>query len=919
MRTTPKFKLNLLTRSACIACGATMSMATMQAVFAQDSGSNLQRVEITGSAIKRIDAETAVPVTVLKMDELKQAGVTTTEQAMAAITSMQSSTGTSQVVGAGTGGASYADLRGLGANKTLVLLNGRRIANNSISGEAPDLNMIPFAAINRIEVLRDGASALYGSDAIGGVINFITRDDYAGGTVTVGLDQPGKAGGEANGVNLGIGFGDLDKDGFNIFGFVDMQRQANIGGLQRSINTRYPGGLSSNTFPANYGQMDEPYYVPAMNPAAPGCNANPNITPNVSIASACKETTSSFVDYIPKSERTSGFLKGTKKIDANTQLGLEYFYSQSIVQSKIAPVPYNGQPMNRFLPDGVTPNPYFPGNPGAIAYNSVLGAYDPAFAGYYGDVAGTTQLGAKTLVQPGFVYVNWRDLVNGQRMDKNTNTQQRLVGSIDGTWGDWDYQAAVTYNENKVHVELSGYTDGALIAEGIVSGIINPFAEQNAAGLAYLKAAAKAGSQQIATATSTGADFHASRMMGDLLGAGRQVSLAVGGSYSADKMEQVGDDKAMNEVLVGSTGFDPATNNKGERNVSALFAEFNIPVSKELDVTVAGRADMYSDMGNSFNPKIAFRYQPSKQLLLRGSASTGFRAPSLYDAYSSNVFTNTAYVTDRATGLANQYTAQYGGNKDLKPETSKTISLGAVAEPQKGLTFSADIWSIQVEHTIGSLPDTTVFGSDQFNYLFHRNAGGNLSTSGNACPGPTCGYVDLRTQNLGGVKTSGLDLSANYRVSLPGYGNVSLGLASTYVDKYEYQEYEGGPWVQNIGAYVGGGPIFRWTHNASVVWSNGEFSVGLAGHYKSGYTDQAEDANRSWNGYTGNPVGEYVTFDAYTTWSPSKATAITFGIRNLSDVEPPTSFQVATFQAGYDPRFADPTGRTFYVRGTFSF
>ena len=916
-RNAPKFKLNLLTRSACIACGATMSMATLQPVFAQDSASNLQRVEITGSAIKRIDAETAVPVTVLKMDDLKKSGVTTTEQAMAAITAMQSSMGTSQVVGAGTGGASYADLRGLGANKTLVLLNGRRIANNSISGEAPDLNMIPFAAINRIEVLRDGASALYGSDAIGGVINFITRDDFAGGSFTIGLDQPGKAGGEANGVNLGLGFGDLNKEGYNIFGFVDMQRQTNLGGLQRSINKRYPGGLSVNPFPANYGQtefMDGSW----MNPAAPSCTANPNITVDTSFASACKESTSGFVDYIPKSERNSGFLKGTQKLDANTQVGLEYFFSQSIVQSKIAPVPYFGQPMNRFLPNGTTPNPYFPGNAGAIAYNSVHNPYNPGFMGLYGEV-GTTGYGKSVLINPGFVYVNWRDLTSGERMDKNTNTQQRIVASIDGTWGAWDYQAAATYNENKVQVSLSGYTNGALIADGIASGVINPFGDQSAAGLAYIKAAAYSGSQQIATAKSKGVDFHASRMLGDLLGAGRPVLVAVGGSYSDDTMQQAGDDMALNVALKGSTGFDPMTNNKGARTVSALFSEFNIPLSKDLEVTAAGRADSYSSMGSSFNPKVAVRYQPMKELLIRGSASTGFRAPSLYDAYAANVFTNTASVTDRATGKTSQFTAQYGGNADLKPETSKTISLGAVAEPQKGLTFSADIWSINVEHTIGSLPDTTVFGSDQFNYLFHRNANGGLSQGGNSCPGTSCGYVDLRSQNLGGLNTSGLDLNANYRVNIAGAGNVSFGLASTYVDKYEYQEYEGGPWIQNVGVYVGGGPVFKWTHNASIIWTNGEFSAGLAGHYKSGYADQATTSNKKLLGYTGAPVVEYVTYDAYSTWNIQKNAAITVGVRNLTDVEPPTSFQVATFQAGYDPRFTDPTGRTFYLRGTFSF
>ncbi|MEG1055703.1 MAG: TonB-dependent receptor plug domain-containing protein, partial [Janthinobacterium sp.] len=132
-----------------------------QPAMAQQSDAPIQRVEITGSAIKRIDGETSVPVTILKMDDLKKQGITTIEQVMSNLSASQASQGTSQVVGLGTGGASFADLRGIGANKTLVLLNGRRLANNALDSSAPDLNMIPFAALERVEVLRDGASSLY--------------------------------------------------------------------------------------------------------------------------------------------------------------------------------------------------------------------------------------------------------------------------------------------------------------------------------------------------------------------------------------------------------------------------------------------------------------------------------------------------------------------------------------------------------------------------------------------------------------------------------------------------------------------------------------------------------------------------------------------------------------------------------------
>ena len=170
----------------------------------------IARVEITGSAIKRLDAETAVPVTVIRADDLKKEGITTIEQVMANLSVSQAQQGTSQSVGASTGGASFADLRGIGANKTLVLLNGRRLANNAYDSSAPDLNMIPFAALERVEVLRDGASSLYGSDAVGGVINFITKKNYQGGVATFGEDVPSHGGGRSINANVAFGFGDLD-------------------------------------------------------------------------------------------------------------------------------------------------------------------------------------------------------------------------------------------------------------------------------------------------------------------------------------------------------------------------------------------------------------------------------------------------------------------------------------------------------------------------------------------------------------------------------------------------------------------------------------------------------------------------------------------------------------------------------------
>jgi iron complex outermembrane receptor protein len=912
-------KRTVLAKSLLIAFSGSAAMYAAPS-FAQDAAApdstptqQLQRVEITGSAIRRIDAETAVPITVIKIDDLKKQGVTTIEQVMASVSSMQMQQGTSQVVGLGTGGASFADLRGLGANKTLVLLNGRRLANNAYDSSAPDLNMIPFAALERVEVLRDGASALYGSDAVGGVINFITRRDFTGGTITVGMDSPQHPGGVAKSANIGLGFGDLGKDGFNVFGILDRQIQDRIGGTQRPYNTRYAGGISPTTNPANYFQAGA-----TGNPTAPTCAAGTDLIPNAA-GLGCQMTTSSFVDYIPRSERTSGLLKGTLKLGENHELGLEYFASQSVVQSQIAPVPYGALRQNPFLTDGVTPNPYYPGHAGnSFTPNIPL---DPAF-----NNGGALPAGA----QPGYITVKWRDLPNGPRADQNINNQQRLVASLSGNLGAWDYQAAATYNENKVKENLIGYSNGGVITAGVLNGIINPFGPQDAAGSALIDSAALNGNVENAKGTTAGVDAHASRELGDWLGAGRSAALAIGGEAQHQKFVQKANPVYAAQV-VSSTGIDPGLDNEGSRNVYAAYAELNVPIVKDLDVTAALRYDKYSDFGSTTNPKVSFRYQPVQQLLLRGSYSTGFRAPSLYEINSAQAYTNSTIQNDpvncpggvvapgktEAISCQAQFETLTGGNKNLKPEKSKNAAFGLVLQPAADLTLGIDFWWVRLTQAIGTLNQDDVFGPNfatLYAGLYHRDPQGNLSTDGSQCPDPTtCGYVDLRTQNLGGINTNGIDLSANYRLRAGDIGSFAFLLNSTYVQKYEYQNSEGGEWHQNVGVYSGTGPVFRWQHNVNFNWTLREFGAGLAAHYKSAYGDDPSNAPDGFR------VASYTTFDVYTSWAATKGFGITLGIRNMFDRAPPLSYQTQTFQAGYDPRFTDPTGRTYYLRGSYTF
>ena len=896
-----------------IAFGSSL-LTVAPGAFAQDT--TVQRVEITGSAIRRVDAETAVPVTVIKADELRAQGITSTEQILASISAAQVSTSTSQVVGNNNGGASFADIHALGSNKTLVLLNGHRLANNAFNGGAPDLNMIPFAAVDRVEVLRDGASSLYGTDAIAGVINFITKRDFNGGNISIGMDAPQHPGGLTRDANLGFGFGDLDKNGINVFGFLDFGSAQRIKGTQRPFNTRQPGGLSPTPFPANYNQNGAFY----GNPAAPACNsAGLTGAADPSDHTSCQEATASFVDYTPRVERASGYAKATVKTFGDGTFSLEGFLSHDRVQSQIAPVPYGGLAMNPFLPDGVTPNPYYPGHAQGPTPNITLSpTYFPA----------THPAGA----QPGYIKIKWRDLSHGPRTDTPVNDQMRILGSFEGTAADWNYSVNAMMSENQVHDFVTGYSNGDLITPAVLNGVINPFSlTQSAAGNAVIAASAAGGLLQVANGTLYSIDAHADRELADWFHAGRPATVAVGFEGRDEKMVDRANVPVASQ-LVASTGLSPDFYQAGSRRIYAGFVEFNVPVIKSLDFTLAARYDHYSDFGSTTNPKASFRFEPSKAFLMRGSYSTGFRAPTLYDlnavpSYGTPGTTNDplnstvdangdchANAGFSSTDVCNiQPEVLNGGTKTLKPEKSKNATLGIVLEPFKDFTFGVDAYRVSYTNQITSLPvdtltDPTLYTN--FTQYYHRNAEGLLSTDGSACPGVDCGYLDTQTKNLGGLITNGLDLSSTYKANLGSAGAVDFSYSSTWVHKYALQNYIGDSYHNNVGIYFDGAPVFRWQHAASATWTLKPITIGLAAHYKSGYIDADPTLK----------VKSYSTMDAFAGWSQgAKGFSATFGIRNLFDRDPPFTTQQTVFQANYDPRFADPTGRTFYGRLGYSF
>lgn len=877
-----------------------------------------ERVEITGSAIKRVDAEGALPITVIRMDDLVKQGVTSTEQAMGRIAAIQSSFQASASIGGTTGGKSEADLRGLGgptnasANKTLILLNGRRLANHAFDASAVDLNAIPLAAIDRIEVLRDGASSIYGSDAIGGVINFITKRDYSGLELSAQAVKPQKSGGaNQERVNLTAGFGSLTKEGFNVQASVDWRKQNVLTAQERQfsrtgvVNGAINAGTSGTSFPGDVGGFE---------PSLPNC-APPLSIPN-DTRTTCRYDFVGAIDILPQTEQITGLVRASIALGNNATGELEYLRANNKSTSRVAAAPTTSQILRS--------SPFWPA--GAVPQRDAAGELRDFDANTPG-------------VQPGSA-VNWRQVPAGKRTSGDDTTTERLLAALQGSFSGWDYRTAVGQNRNKSTASVKlGYVNDSLIRAGVLRGIINPFGDQPAAGSAAIDAAQVREPTQIGTARVNFVDFSASSELFKM--GGGSAMMAFGGEF---RSEQSSFEALPITAELGSLGIDSESDTSGSRKVSAVFAELNMPLVKGLDLTLAARYDRYNDVGNTFNPKLSVRYQPVADLLLRGSVNSGFRAPTLYEIYQpqSLSFTTDNYddpvlcpggrpirpdvegvacgqqVLQRSVGPAGNGKAANA----LKPEKSTAYSMGVVFQVTPQVSAGVDVWSMKIKNLVGGLPEQEIFGSSsRYASRFVRCGqlpAGPDSTRLDRTDADVCenfpsfdpiAYIDAPTENLGELHTSGLDIALSWRAEVAGMGRFSASLDGTYVTKYDYQRELGGRFINAVGRYSDNSPIFRWQHSANLGWGMGDWNVGLAQRYKAGYVDQ-DGAKK---------VGAYALWDTNLTWSGIKGLSVTAAVTNLFDKDPPVTGQTTTFQRGYDPRFTDPTGRAYMLRASYKF
>jgi iron complex outermembrane receptor protein len=391
---------------------------------------------------------------------------------------------------------------------------------------------------------------------------------------------------------------------------------------------------------------------------------------------------------------------------------------------------------------------------------------------------------------------------------------------------------------------------------------------------------------------------------------------------------------------------------EGERDIKALGLEVSLPVLKNLELNLSLRSDNYSDFGTSTNPKVAFKFSPTSQLLFRGSYNEGFAAPALTDLYlpNSTTFTGNRYndpvlcpggtVNAGAGGVASrdcgiQFQQLQGGNAQLNAETSKAWTLGFVVEPFSSLSVGVDYWSYHIKDSISTVGDASIFADPtKYAALYvrcsqapaeRRNAIGACQIPG----GDPLAYVLNTNQNLGDVKTEGVDISIAWRGAATAAGRFGVTLNGSYTTKYAFQVEPGGAWFNPLGRWASqfvtsgtsGGTVFRYQQTAAVTWETTAWSARLGNRYKTGYADQnSQGAPNNVAPFNTNRVASYSLWDASAQYRGFKGLTLGVAVLNLLDKDPPFSNQTARFQArGYDDRYSDPRGRTVQVSARYEF
>ena len=831
--------------------------------FAQEQDEELETYSVTGTRISRLDIETSGPVVSFDREAIDRTGYQTVSDVVRNLPYHSGFAFDEKFTNSFAPGSSGVSLRGLGQNATLVLLNGRRLTQygfaQNITDSFVDLNSIPIGAIERIEILKTGASAIYGSDAIAGVINVITRRDLEGVTASATYSDTSKT--DMSQFSSSVGAGVVGPRG-NLILTVDYYRRSNLQASDRSfsedadhsdredgINYRSVWGNPGFIFhegsfyqlrPADeYATQGRPTQAELLagEPGLPSFNYAP------------------WIDLIPRTERYSFAGIGEYDLFDNLTFFSELIYRKIETNQDAAPTPDTA-----FL-DGRSMAADNPFNPFDV----------PLTYGY-------------------------RYIDHGSRVTELDTDVARILVGLKGSVEDWNWETGALWNRSKTTNVGRNYHSDPAVRDALASTD-----EETALNIfdlnPHLRDDLTIETIRIGDSRMHSLDFFVDNANLIEVPAG-SVGIAAGVEYRHEEVEDLADSFTTSGQVVASGG----TSADGRRHLVSAYTEVVIPVVERVEFDAAVRFEDYSDFGNTTKPRFGVKVRALDDLLVRASIDRGFRAPSLAQLYlGESVSFPQVNDPKRPSDEGNQHRTVAGGNPDLQPETSEALYLGVVLEPSaiEGLSIAVDLSRIKHDNIIDDLGVGFILqNEDDLPGLVVRAPFENNPTDQAA--GNTAGpiiNINNTYGNFGSVKTEHVDLEVNYDTTIADLGHFNFFTQVTYMADFKQQFRPGEDWVQRAGSNRF--PQYRGT--GGVTWTEGDWSSTLIMNYIHSFNDPSRDGR----------VGSFWELNPQVTYRGLWDTAMTLGVQNLLGRDPPWTSD--TWE-GYEFATHSPVGRRFYVR-----
>ncbi|QPF75496.1 TonB-dependent receptor [Roseateles sp. DAIF2] len=832
---------------------------------ANESGAStsLQRVELTGSRIKRLEAESVAPITTISREDIERSGSATLAELLRRLSANPGNSNDETLTSSWAPGAAGVGLRGLGQKNTLVLLNGRRLPvygfAQNLQDSFVDLNSIPTSAVERVDVLKDGASALYGSDAIAGVINIITRREVKQRELNLSVGQATEGGGRETNASLTGSLASADK-GLALLASLDLfQRQGVLASerdFTRAMDFRaYPGGTLKRE--TGGGTLSLPQ---GERRALPGCDPAERVDAALlnpaTRGTVCGINLAPYFQLSPEARRANGFARASLQLPGALEAFAELHLSHTDTRQTFPPSTFFDE-TPRFDPVG-----------GGVRWEDVK-----------------LPVGHRLNPQPQAATVlrySFREL--GPQNQTIVSDSHRLLAGLKGSFGGaaapYDWELALGTARNRIDNTQYNRVNWQELVTVIRDG---SYDFDKPANSAALQSRLRLNPKREASSSLQTLDARISGELPWQAPAG-PIGFAAGVDLRRERMQER-PDAVLAAGLVSAQG---TTAVDGQREVGALFGELSLPLTKSLELGLAGRQDHYSDFGGRFSPKLSLRWQPDARWLLRGSYAAGFRAPTLPENAQSGA-TSFSVVRDPKTQDYATIAVVYAGNPQLRAETSKSYNLGLVFAPRPGSQLSLDAYRVEQRHVVGqdSLDDILAQeGQSAVAGKILRSQQGNLLT------------VISQYVNQGRVAVQGVDLGAQHLLRLDGLGELKLGADWGHLASYKRSAGVDGPYGDNL---AGSNMVAALPRNKGSLWAQWQ---GQDWHLRAqlasvgGFRQTRNAAQRE--------VGSWTTVDLHGGWQLRPDLRLSASLQNLLDRDPP--FDASTL-VGFNTSQAHLRGR----------